>query len=411
MSDVINGVPRDWLKQLHRDLDACQKLIWANLRGCDPAYCADAQARLAEIETMLATAQPAAEVIETDCRSEEGVTVGLIDALIAICRPLATRDLTPPATCAALEDLRSDSDALAIFLGLPPAADGEREVWAVPVLDGEKKTTFYTEQLPFVPGIGVKQLGEPVRMVEARAAQPAADGERVAFEAVYAGRCNFERNPHHPDIYANEPCRARWEAWQARAALPAKAEGVAVPEGFALVPLAPTEAQWSGLARHIMMWLDMGRPTVKALRQHLDMLGVEIPAWLESESEMKGEGVPSKGTRVAIIYRAMIEDYLAAAPVPPATIATFTIGDHVRKTKGSRWQGRIVGAYSTALTPEGYAVESDTETGSVQIYPVSALERVRGDRGSSSGESFKDDPMASEISLRQELMDEQEKPQ
>lgn len=53
-----------------------------------------------------------------------------------------------------------------------PAADGEREVWAVPVLDGEKKTTFYTEQLPFVPGIGVKQLGEPVRMVEARADQP-----------------------------------------------------------------------------------------------------------------------------------------------------------------------------------------------------------------------------------------------
>ena len=61
MTDVINGVPRDWLKQLHRDLDACQKLIWANLRGCDPAYCADAQARLAEIETMLATAQPAAD--------------------------------------------------------------------------------------------------------------------------------------------------------------------------------------------------------------------------------------------------------------------------------------------------------------------------------------------------------------
>ena len=121
----------------------------------------------------IATAQPAAEVIETDCRSEEGVTVGLIDALIAICRPLATRDLATPATCAALEDLRSDSDALAIFLGLPPAADGEREVWAVPVLDGEKKTTFYTEQLPFVPGIGVKQLGEPVRMVEARAAHRA----------------------------------------------------------------------------------------------------------------------------------------------------------------------------------------------------------------------------------------------
>ena len=51
--DAITVSP-DWLKQIHRDLDACQKLIWANLRGCDPAYCADAQARLAEIEEMLA---------------------------------------------------------------------------------------------------------------------------------------------------------------------------------------------------------------------------------------------------------------------------------------------------------------------------------------------------------------------
>lgn len=47
-------VSTDWLKFIHRDLDACQKLIWANLRGCDPAYCEDAQARLAEIDAMLA---------------------------------------------------------------------------------------------------------------------------------------------------------------------------------------------------------------------------------------------------------------------------------------------------------------------------------------------------------------------
>lgn len=55
---------------------------------------------------------------------------------------------------------------------------------------------------------------------------------------------------------------------------------------------------------------------------------------------------------------------------------TFKLGDHVRKTKGSNWRGHVVGTYSTALTPEGYAVESDTETGSVQIYPAHALELV-----------------------------------
>lgn len=52
----------------------------------------------------------------------------------------------------------------------------------------------------------------------------------------------------------------------------------------------------------------------------------------------------------------------------------FNIGDRVRKIKGSSWQGKIVGTYSTELTPEGYAVESERERGSVQIYPAAALE-------------------------------------
>lgn len=57
----------------------------------------------------------------------------------------------------------------------------------------------------------------------------------------------------------------------------------------------------------------------------------------------------------------------------------FKLGDHVRKIKGSQWKGRVVGTYSTSLTPEGYAVESDTEKGSVQIYPAAALELFGGD--------------------------------
>ncbi len=50
------------------------------------------------------------------------------------------------------------------------------------------------------------------------------------------------------------------------------------------------------------------------------------------------------------------------------------LGTTVRKTKGSEWEGKIVGYYSTDLTPEGYAVESNSHSGSVQIYPRSALE-------------------------------------
>ncbi len=56
--------------------------------------------------------------------------------------------------------------------------------------------------------------------------------------------------------------------------------------------------------------------------------------------------------------------------------ATFRLGDRVRKKSGAAWQGRVVGWYSTSLTPEGYAVESESHQGSVQIYPVAALERV-----------------------------------
>lgn len=54
----------------------------------------------------------------------------------------------------------------------------------------------------------------------------------------------------------------------------------------------------------------------------------------------------------------------------------FKLGDRVRKVKGSSWHGYVVGFYSTALTPQGVAVESERETGSVQIYPEAALEMV-----------------------------------
>lgn len=55
---------------------------------------------------------------------------------------------------------------------------------------------------------------------------------------------------------------------------------------------------------------------------------------------------------------------------------TFAMGDTVRKKSGSEWEGVIVGLYSTSLTPEGYAVESSSHAGSVQIYPAKALEVV-----------------------------------
>lgn len=64
-------------------------------------------------------------------------------------------------------------------------------------------------------------------------------------------------------------------------------------------------------------------------------------------------------------------------PSPQSELARqFHMGDRVRKIKGSSWTGRVVGFYSTELTPIGYCVESERETGSVQIYPEAALELI-----------------------------------
>lgn len=56
----------------------------------------------------------------------------------------------------------------------------------------------------------------------------------------------------------------------------------------------------------------------------------------------------------------------------------YPLKSRVTKTKGSSWTGYVVGFYSTKLTPIGYAVESENESGSVQIYPEAALEAAGG---------------------------------
>ena len=53
----------------------------------------------------------------------------------------------------------------------------------------------------------------------------------------------------------------------------------------------------------------------------------------------------------------------------------FKHGDRVR-TKRDTWQGRVCGFYTAPLTPIGYAVLSERETKSVQIYSETALELV-----------------------------------
>lgn len=74
------------------------------------------------------------------------------------------------------------------------------------------------------------------------------------------------------------------------------------------VSWTPSEEVWGGLARAIMMALDMGALTPCAMFEHLERTTDEIPDWLRNEPEMQAlDHVPSKGTRCVIIYRAMLE--------------------------------------------------------------------------------------------------------
>ena len=54
----------------------------------------------------------------------------------------------------------------------------------------------------------------------------------------------------------------------------------------------------------------------------------------------------------------------------------WPMGTMMRKKRGSNWHGSVRGYYTTDQTPMGLAIESSTELGSVQIYPVDALEKV-----------------------------------
>ncbi len=83
--------------------------------------------------------------------------------------------------------------------------------------------------------------------------------------------------------------------------------------------------------------------------------------------------------RAGRAYNEALEDVelLNAAPIAQtAPQGKFRMGDLVKKSTGSEWEGRVVGWYSTEQTKEGYAVESSAHRNSVQIYPAKALELV-----------------------------------
>ncbi len=91
----------------------------------------------------------------------------------------------------------------------------------------------------------------------------------------------------------------------------------------------------------------------------------------ERFGEAINDGYEALGDLVAEYGDAILSVLRLAEAQPSA--GTFKLGDFVQKKSGSSWRGKVVGFYSTNLTPRGYCVESAYESGSVQIYPEAAL--------------------------------------
>lgn len=73
------------------------------------------------------------------------------------------------------------------------------------------------------------------------------------------------------------------------------------------VPIEPTEEQWGGLARDIMMGYDLGAKSPRELLKHLHFSGTNAPEWLQHElGDGTSEAVLSKGSRCVLIYKAMV---------------------------------------------------------------------------------------------------------
>lgn len=70
-------------------------------------------------------------ITNTDCRTEAGITVGLVDAIITAARVLVARDLSPSAVREALADLRQDEDVAALLAAeAAVSAACKEEVWS-----------------------------------------------------------------------------------------------------------------------------------------------------------------------------------------------------------------------------------------------------------------------------------------
>lgn len=146
------------------------------------------------------------------------------------------------------------------------------------------------------------------------AASEGGPSEVVAYQWLRNGKPTggwFDGVPTERQLQAQKQCTGVAE-WTVKYAYSHPPE-VARDAGLVTVPREPTESQWSGLARDVIMWMNAyDRHSSETLLKHLERSGTEIPDWLRKEADTGPHSLP-KGSIAAIIYKAMIADAPQAA--------------------------------------------------------------------------------------------------
>lgn len=96
----------------------------------------------------------------------------------------------------------------------------------------------------------------------------------------------------------------------------------------------------------------------------LELVEAGVKARLNERPDLAAENAALK-QRIAALESVMANE--------PIDGCQFIFHQRVTKKSGSSWTGKIVGFYTTKLTPLGYCIESENEPGSVQNYPEAAI--------------------------------------
>ena len=122
----------------------------------------------------------------------------------------------------------------------------------------------------------------------------------------------------------------------------------AVTDGYALVPIDPTEEQWGGLARDIMMAFDLGGKSPASLLANMRFSWEDLPEWMRKElHDPESTAVLSKGTRAVLIYRAMLAAAIDGGIYSPSHNAYANKAMHDREVSFERIKCRIRDVFTT----------------------------------------------------------------